>query len=320
MPIVVDLPRAEPASRRDNPAPFAPGTRPRKVGLVLGGTMLCLIFSASVVALVLNPAPAPQFTPKGPILVVGDSLVMQTTNALRSWAIPSVRIVADGGSGSAPCDWEKGYTDPYTGRYEKFSQLLQTIRPAAVVLAFTGNPGLGSIARGCVNASVHYTLSALLASYKRALTQMADEASAHGARVYFSASPPRNPATPAGAYTDGAKDPEYGFNGVPALNALYEALANSGRGQELHWTFDPYAAQYVSTSSLTWQLTERCLPWDGSMCLNGSVQVRAGGFDAIHLDADGAGEALYAIGLVKMPLEQMTGFSTPSPVASGLGR
>ncbi len=284
---------------------------------MLGAVVLWLIFSASAIALVLNPSPAPQTTAVGPILIVGDSLVVQATNALRSWNVPSVPIIADGGSGSAPCDWDNGYTDPYTGRHLKFSNLVQTIKPAAVVFAFTGNPGLESSAAGCVDASGRYTLSDLLASYQRALTHMARDASAHGARVYFSASPPRNPTTPAGAYTGADNTLEYGFNGVPALNGLYEALSGSARGRDLNWTFDPYAAQYVSTSGLTWQLTEKCLPWDASLCLNGNVQVRAGGLDAIHLDDEGAGEALYAIGLMQMPLEQMKGFTPPSSFSVG---
>jgi hypothetical protein len=101
---------------------------------------------------------------------------------------------------------------------------------------------------------------------------------------------------------------EYGFNGVPALNRLYQAMAHSALGETLHWTYDPDPAQYVSSSTLTWHLRERCLPWNGGECATGTVQVRAGGLDAIHLDRNGAGAILYAIGLVQMPLEQMKGW------------
>jgi hypothetical protein len=149
--------------------------------------------------------------------------------------------------------------------------------------------------------------------------QLARYASDHGALVYFSASPPRNPATPAGVYTGSGGKMEYGFNGVPALNRLYEAMARSSLGEKLHWTYDPYPAQYISTSSVTWRLTERCLPWDRDECTRGEVQVRAGGFDAIHLDTKGAGAILYAIGLVKMPLEQMKAWSLPSALTISLG-
>jgi hypothetical protein len=70
---------------------------------------------------------------------------------------------------------------------------------------------------------------------------------------------------------------------------------------------------------LTWQLRERCLPWEVGACSRGTVQVRAGGFDAIHLDTKGAGAILYAIGLVPMPLEQMRGWTPPSPFVITLG-
>jgi hypothetical protein len=281
--------------------------------IVVVAMVLSLALSAWVASLVLVPTVASETNSEGPILVVGVSLVMQATNALRSWNLPSVPIFADGGLGSAPCNWEEGYTDPLTGQFVKFSEVFQKARPVSVVFAFTGNPGLPSRSTGCVNSSGRYPLSALLDSYQRSLTQMARYASDHGAQVYISASPPRNPATPPGAYRGSGGKMEYGFNGVPALNRLYEALTRSELGQKLHWTYDPYAAQYVSTTALTWQLTERCLPWDVGECTKGAVQVRAGGFDAIHLDTNGAGAVLYAIGLVKMPLDQMKRWSPQLP-------
>jgi hypothetical protein len=217
--------------------------------------------------------------------------------------------------GSAPCDWENGYRDALTGRYSNFFDLFRKVQPTAVVFAFTGNPGLESRSIGCVNSSRRYALSSLLTSYKRALTKMARYASDHDARVYISASPPRNPATPAGSYTGSGGKLEYGFNGVPALNRLYESVTRSSLGRELHWVYDPLSAQYVSTSDLTWRLSERCLPWDTGTCAKGTVQVRSGGFDSIHLDNKGSGAILYAIGLVKMPLEQMARWSPPPPLA-----
>jgi hypothetical protein len=275
----------------------------------VGVVVLCLILGAWVASLVLAPSSASETNREGPILVVGDSLVLQATTALRSWNLPSVPIIADGGLGSAPCDWQKGYTDPLTGYYVKFSEVFHEARPAAVVFAFTGNPGLESDSTGCVNSSGRYARSALLGAYKRSLTLMALYASDHGAQVYISASPPRNPATPPGLYMGSGGKREYGFNGDPALNRLYETMARSALGQEFHWTYDPYPAEYVSTSTLTWRLTERCLPWDGGECTRGTVQVRAGGLDAIHLDTKGVGAILYAIGLVKMPLGHMRGLT-----------
>lgn len=319
MPPTLDLARPGSASNRDNPPPFARTPKPRKGRFVGGATAWCLMLSVVALILTLAPRSSPGTNRGGPILVVGDSLVLQATNALRSWNLPSVSIIADGGLGSAPCDWENGYTDPLTGHHVKFADLFQKTHPAAVVFAFTGNPGLESRSTGCIDSSGRYALSALLASYKRTLTLMARYTSDHGAQVYISASPPRNPATPAGAYKGSGGKMEYGFNGVPALNRLYEAMAHSTLGRAFHWTYDPYPAEYVSTSTLTWHLTERCLPWNGGECAGGTVRIRAGGFDAIHLDTKGAGAILYAIGLVKMPLEQMRGWSPPPPLTIAPG-
>jgi hypothetical protein len=317
--VPLTLTRPELESSPDNFPPFVHAPRPRRALFVVGAVVLCLIFSTSALFFVLTPSSAPEFNREGPILVVGDSLVLEATNALQSWNVPSVPIIADGGMGAAPCDWENGYTDPLSGHVAKFSNVFQKSQPAAVVFAFTGNPGLESGSIGCINSSGRYSLSTLLTSYERALTAMARYASDHDAQVYLSASPPRNPLTPAGAYTGSGGKQEYGFNGVPALNRLYESIARSPLGRELHWVYDPLPAQYVSTSDLTWQLNEPCLPWDGVTCTKGTVQVRAGGSDAIHLDTKGSGAILYAIGLVKMPLEQMRGWSPPSPLAFSLG-
>jgi hypothetical protein len=317
--VPLTLTRPESASSQESFPSVALTPRAKKGRFVVGVVVLCLIFSTSAFFLVLAPNSVPESNREGPILVVGDSLVLQATNALRSWNLPSVPIIADGGLGSAPCDWENGYTDPLSGRVVKFSDVFQKSQPAAVVFAFTGNPGLESHSIGCVDSSGGYALSALLTSYRQALTEMARYASDHDAQVYISASPPRNPLTPAGAYKGSGGKQEYGFNGVPALNQLYHSIALSALGRELHWAYDPLPAQYVSTSDLTWQLSEPCLPWDGVTCTKGTVQVRAGGFDAIHLDTRGAGAILYAMGLVKMPLEQMRGWSPPSPLAIALG-
>jgi hypothetical protein len=311
----LNLARPEPSPNEDNSAQRIRFRRGRGGRWLVGGAVVFLLLGAWVASLVLAPSSASEINREGPILVIGDSLVMQATTALRSWNLPTVPILADGGLGSAPCDWEQGYTDPLTGEYLKFSQVFAKARPAAVVFAFTGNPGLDSRSTGCVNSSGHYALSTLLGSYKRALTDMARYASVHGAQVFISASPPRNPATPAGVYRGSGRTMEYGFNGVPALNRLYEQIASSAPGDALHWTYDPDPAEYVSSPTLTWHLKERCLPWDGGECATGTVQVRAGGRDAIHLDTNGPGAILYAIGLVQMPLAHMNGWSSLSPLA-----
>lgn len=286
---------------------------------MIGILALCLVLTACAGSLALAPPSASGTNRDGPILVVGDSLIVQATRALQSWNLPSVPIIAQGGLGSAPCDWETGYTDPLSGHHLKFSHVFQESQPAAVVFAFTGNPGLESNSNGCVNSSGRYSLPTLLASYKRALTKMAVYASEKGAQVYLSATPPRNPATPPGLYRGSEGILQYGFNGVPALNRLYQDMARSELGEKFHWIYDPYPAESVSTSSLAWRLNERCMPWDAGGCRGGVVQVRAGGLDAIHLDTKGAGAILYAIGLAQMPLQRMKGCGLTSTLAVGLG-
>jgi hypothetical protein len=287
----------------------------RKARLFVGLVALCLAL-AIWVTLVLEPSSDATRSPDGPILVIGDSLVVQATKALRSWNLPSVPIIARGGLGSAPCDWENGYTDPLSGHYLKFSDVFRGSKPVAVVFAFTGNPGLESKSTGCIDSSGRYSLSALLTNYKRALTKMSLYASEHGTQVYLAAVPPRNPATPPGLYRGSGGTHQYGFNGVPAFNRLYREMARSATGLQFHWTYDPYPAEYVSTSALSWRLDERCMPWDSGDCTRGVVRVRAGGLDAIHLDTEGAGAILYAIGLAELPLEQI-GVGCGSSALSG---
>lgn len=180
------------------------------------------------------------------VMVVGDSLVVQATAALEQYDRAGVTIVVDGGSGSAPCDWESGYIDPFSKRYLKFELAFNAARPSSVVLAFTGNPGLDSSTTGCVDSSGSYSLQSLLASYQTTLTAMATYASQHGATVYFSASPPRNLATPPGSYFDASGDASYGFNGVTQIDELYQSMVASAVGRRFHWVYDTDAAVSVS--------------------------------------------------------------------------
>jgi hypothetical protein len=236
------------------------------------------------------------------VLVVGDSLVVQATAALEQYDSAGVTIVADGGSGSAPCDWVSGYVDPFTKRYLKFESVFNAVHPTTVVLAFTGNPGLDSTTTGCIDSSGSYSLQSLLANYRTALTAMATYASEHGATVYLSASPPRNPATSPGSYSEASGDAGYGFNGVAQINELYQSMVSSATGRQFHWVYDTDAAVSVSNHELSWQLTEACTKSTTSECEDGRVQVRDGGDDAIHLDTSGAGAALYASGLLRKSL------------------
>jgi len=273
--------------------------RLRYIAVIAGIAMVLLIAMVAPTTAVSQDRVA-----VGPILIIGDSVLVQSAAALER-TTGTVSVIADGGSGSAPCDWVAGYTDPFTGRFLKFTSAFNASHPSVVVLAFTGNPGLDWSTTGCVDSDGQYSLASLLANYQISLTTMATYASDHGAQVYFSAAPPRNPATAAGAYTGANGESEFGFNGVPQINALYQEMVASRLGRRLHWVYDPDAAEDVSNAQLEWQLTEPCTASDGSSCVDGRVQVRAGGDDAIHLDPNGAGATRYAAGLLEMPLKDM---------------
>lgn len=238
------------------------------------------------------------------VLIIGDSLVTQATGAARYWAPAGAQAWVFGGPGSAPCDWQSGYQDPFSRSWKSFDSLVEQYRPAAVELVFTGNAGYLGRAGGCVDNTRAYGLPALLASYRSALTAMAAFASDQGARVYLEGSPPRNPATPAGFYrsTGGAR--LYGFNGVPQIDELYEALVASPQGRRDGWIFDNSAAAAVSGPGLSWKLYLPCQPLDIlGPCRGDQVQVRAGGLDAIHLDPYGSGATRYGMALVRRPLD-----------------
>lgn len=145
------------------------------------GTALVLAGVTVLVGVDVFWPSSPDLLARGPILVVGDSLVEQANQDLQTWNVPGAPVVVEDGPGSAPCDWAAGYVDPYTGRELLFSELLSAVHPSAVVFAFTGNPGLSGHP-GCVDATTHYTLASLLDSYESTLIPMAVYAGEHGAR------------------------------------------------------------------------------------------------------------------------------------------
>jgi hypothetical protein len=253
----------------------------------------------ALVVLVALPGVARASAPAS-VLVIGDSLSVQAAPAVPQWEAPGSDVVTEAGIGTAPCDWQAGYYDAWWHRFMDFYTFFDQARPRAVVFAFTGNAGVSGPAAGCVGSSTDYSLQDLLTSYAKALTSMADYASQHGAAVFFSATPPRNPATPPGTYSDGRGHTLYGYNGVPQINDLYQAMGLSGQG--IGWHYDVSAALGVSEPGLDWTLDLPCQSWDTANCHHGQVQVRAGGFDSIHLDPNGAGAVRYALGLMRQPL------------------
>jgi hypothetical protein len=225
------------------------------------------------------------------VLVVGDSLVAQSTAALQAQATATLDVRIAGRLGTAPCDWTGG----------DFQKALDAAHPAVVVFAFAGNAGS---ATGCVGNGPPraYPLAELLYNYRAALMLLAQEANAAGATVVFSAPPARNPADPAPpavptAHERLTADSFYGFQGVPAIRDLYAAMAASSGGR---WRVSDAAALAVSPD-FVYTPTLKCDQDDGP-CPNGVVAVRAGGSDAIHLDDEGHGAKRYAHALVASAL------------------
>lgn len=274
--------------------------------VVVGATMLLLWQLGAIDG---SPSPSPHAT----VLVVGDSLVVAATPDLyaESSGLAEVSVLA--GLGASPCDMLSGYTqpEPLGGGELSYRSALEAAHPKAVVLAFTGNPGVSR--HPCVaNPSGDYTLGQLLDGYRSALTAMGAMAEAEGALVYLSAAPPRNPAVPEG--WQGSV--QYGYNGDPEINSMLSDLARAHG-----WIYDTSAAEAVSGPGMTWSLRLPCLPEDGGSCHDGQVQVRVGGTDAIHHDAPGAngegttsaGSLRYAKGLLGHPLADLAVASRSSP-------
>lgn len=251
------------------------------------------------------------------VLVVGDSLVVAAHAALADEDPSGAQVAELAGIGASPCDLWAGYRQPALlgGQAMSYRAVVRSRRPAAVVLAFTGNPGFTST--GCVpDGSGPYRLDQLVSAYRAALTAMGRMASDLGARVYLSAVPPRNPAVPEG--WDGST--QRGYNGDPALNTMLEKLA-SAEG----WIYDTTAARALSGPDGGWTLYLPCLPGEAG-CSQGRVQVRVGGTDTIHCDDPGtngpaspsAGSLRYARGLLTRPLRDLARPVPAGPAASSL--
>lgn len=225
------------------------------------------------------------------VLVVGDSLVAQSTAALHAQSTTALDVRVAARLGTAPCDWTGG----------DFQKALAAAHPAVVVFAFTGNAGS---ANGCVGNGPPraYSLVELLHNYRAALTLMAHEANDAGASVVFSSPPARNPEDPAPPAVPTPRERAkanayYGFQGVPAIRDLYADMANTSGGR---WRLSDAAALAVSPK-FEYTATLKCDQDDGP-CPSGVVAVRAGGSDAIHLDDNGHGAKRFAHALVASAL------------------
>jgi hypothetical protein len=226
------------------------------------------------------------------LMIVGDSVAVQSSGALVHLAPEGIEVTVDATQGgSAPCDWNHGFVDPDNQESLSFASILSRVKPDAVVFMFTGNPGLSGMSAGCLDAKSDYTLGELLASYEPALTTMANKAVAGGAQVYFEAPPPRNPAVAPG--WDPATHSQLGYHGVPEIATLYQDLAAE---QPRSWHYDDSAGRAVSSAGL-WAFTLPCQPWDTAFCTHGQVEVRIGRKDTIHLDSPGCGAIRFALAL-----------------------
>ena len=236
------------------------------------------------------------------VLVVGDSLVAAASADVTGLSPAGTRTATLAGIGASPCDLWAGYraTPTFGGEFLSFRATVRSDRPKAVVLAFTGNPGLS--AKACVtDPTGAYRLSDLVSAYRTALSEMGTYATSMGARVFLSATPARNPGVSEG-WVDRS---QHGYNGDPAFNSMMSGLSGS-QG----WTYDTGAAAAISGPGLGWTLSLPCQRAAGVDCIHGHEQVRYGGPDAIHCDAPGTngpgapseGSLRYARGLLAMPL------------------
>jgi hypothetical protein len=247
--------------------------------------------------------------------VVGDSVAAQSAEALIHLAPAGTSVRVDAVQpGTAPCDWDHGFTDPTDDQFESFTSILRKVRPEVLAFVFTGNPGLSGPASGCVDANQPYTLSELLATYEPPLVDMANRAARLGATVYFEAPPPRNPSVPVGY--DPQQQANHGFQGSPAMASFYENLVASGKSRR--WEYDDNAAVAVSTAGLSWKLTLPCEAWDGKLCVDGQVRVREGDTDAVHLDTPGCGAIRFALGLEERALHTTVKAGASPPDATSV--
>jgi hypothetical protein len=183
-----------------------PSRQTRLHRLVLAVVVLPVLFSSCSESQTARPIS---------LLVVGDSVSAQAAEAMIHLAPAGTTVRVDAVQpGTAPCDWDYGFTDPTDDESHDFASILRQVRPAAVAFVFTGNPGLDGPKGGCVDANSPYSLSQLLASYEPPLIDMANQAVRTGATVYFEAPPPRNPAVPVGY--DAQRQTNQGFQGSPA--------------------------------------------------------------------------------------------------------
>jgi hypothetical protein len=242
------------------------------------------------------------------LLVVGDSVAAQAAGPLVKLAPAGTTVSVDAVlPGSAPCDWAHGFTDPFGGGFYSFTDALRKARPEEVVFMFTGNPGLSGPAAGCVDPDNPYTLSQLLATYQTSLTEMANQAVRSGATVYFEAPPPRNPEIPVGY--NSLEQMNLGFQGAPEMARFYQELVATKDSPR--WRYEDKAAVAVSTPDLSWEMFLPCEAWDSKLCVDGEVQIRAGGIDAVHLDTPGCGGIRFAIGIE----EDALGAAPPDPAS-----
>jgi hypothetical protein len=190
------------------------------------------------------------------VVIYGDSLtVLAETDAVHM-AQGRLHLVFRAYGGTSPCDWTAGAADD-----------LRTLRPAHVVIAFTGNSA------SCVQeAYEHGGLAAVVDTYRRSLLRLADVY--RGVPVTVVATPAMA-RRPAGTHTP--------INGNAAFNRMYRSLCG-----QLGWQFSTVADDALTPGHVfTWR--RPAFPGTGP-----STVVRAP--DGVHLLP--AGALYYAAALV----------------------
>jgi hypothetical protein len=269
---------------------------------VRGVSLLAVTVTVAATLVTACGGPGTGAQGKPVVLVVGDSLVAAAASDLTGLAPPRASTVVLAGIGASPCDLWAGYRASalFGGGYLSFRAAISSERPTAVVLAFTGNPGLS--AHACVREpATAYSLSEILSAYRQSLSAMGAFAAGRGVRVFLSASPARNPDVPEG-WVDSKQQ---GYNGDPAFNTMMSRLASSHG-----WQYTTDAAAAISGPGLGWTMYLPCQPATDMNCIGGHEQVRYGGSDAIHCDAPGSngigtpsdGSLRFARGLLTAPL------------------
>ena len=111
-----------------------------------------VLMVAALAALLSSCSGSPSLRTRS-LLVVGDSVATQAAEALIHLAPPGTTVSVDTvRPGTAPCDWNHGFTDPTDNKYESFNENPRRSSSGSGRLRLYGEPGSvrnGSRLRRC---------------------------------------------------------------------------------------------------------------------------------------------------------------------------